>query len=68
MLGDVDSVDLQDLHPRLLVGQGNLNLSIQAAGPQESRVQDIWPIGGHDHFHLFIYKESFRHMSLTKGY
>ena len=31
-----------------LVGRGELDLPVDAARPQQSRVQDVDPVGGHD--------------------
>lgn len=39
-------VDLHDPGPGLLVGHRELNLSVQAAGAEQGRVQDVHPVGG----------------------
>lgn len=41
-------VDFEDLQPAHLVGQRNLNLAIQPAGTQQSRVQRVGTIRRHD--------------------
>ena len=41
-------VDLQDLQPGLLTGSRKLNLTIDAAGTEQSRVEDVDAVGGHD--------------------
>ena len=52
VLGDGPGVDLEDVEARLLVGQRNLDLSVEPAGPQQRRVQRVRTVGGHDHLHL----------------
>lgn len=52
MLGDVTGVDFQDFHAALLIGQGNLNLSIETARSQQGRVERIGSVGRHDEFGL----------------
>ena len=32
----------------LLIGRGELNLPVDPAGPEQSRVQDVDTVGGHD--------------------
>ena len=41
-------MDLEDVETRLVIGQGNFDLAIQATRPHQGRVQDVWSIGGHD--------------------
>lgn len=48
MLGDGCGVDLQDLHAALLVGEGDFDLPVQTARAQESGVESIGAVGGHD--------------------
>merc|ERR1719234_2921565 len=52
VLGYRVCMDFQHLHPCLLIWQRDLNFTVQPAGPQQSRIQGVGPIGGHDHFHL----------------
>ena len=54
MLCDLGAVDLQDLQPRLLVGQRDLNLAVQPPRPQQRGVQHVRPVGRHDHLHLRV--------------
>ena len=43
------SVNLEHVQAARLVGQRNLNLSIQPPRPQEGRIEDIRSVGGHHH-------------------
>lgn len=52
MLGQARCVNLQNLHASILIGQGDLNLAVQAARAQQRRVQDVGAVGGHDHLDL----------------
>ena len=40
------AVDLQDLRPGFLVGQRKFDLAVQAAGPQQGRVEYVDAVGG----------------------
>ena len=51
-------VDLQDLHARLLVGQRELDLPVQPAGPQERGVEHVGPVGGRDYLDVVVRRES----------
>jgi hypothetical protein len=44
-------VDLEDLRARLQVRQAELDLAVEAAGPQQRRVERIGPIRRHQHLH-----------------
>lgn len=37
-------IKLQDL----LIGRGELDFSVDAAGPEKSRVEDVYAVSGHD--------------------
>mmetsp|Transcript_148811 Transcript_148811/g.414611 ORF Transcript_148811/g.414611 Transcript_148811/m.414611 type:complete len:336 (-) Transcript_148811:8-1015(-) len=52
VLGNGCRVDLQDVDACLLVRQGDLDLPVQAARPQEGRVQHVRPVGRHDDLHF----------------
>ena len=43
------SHSLEDVQPRGLVGVGELDLAVDAAGPQQRRIQDVDAVGGHEH-------------------
>ena len=43
------AVDLQDGQALLEVGQRHDDLAVEAAGPQQGRVEDVGPVGGGDH-------------------
>lgn len=45
---DALGVDLEDLEAADLVGQGDLDLAVEAAGAQERRVEGVGPVRGHD--------------------
>jgi hypothetical protein len=44
VFGDGSGVDFEDLEAALLVGQRDLDLPVQAAGPQQRRVQRVRPV------------------------
>jgi len=46
-------VDAQDVEPRVLVRVGELDLAVNAAGAEESGVENVDAVGGHDDFDLF---------------
>jgi hypothetical protein len=51
-------VDGEDGHPLLLVGQRDLHRPVEAARPQQGRVEDLGPVGrSHDH-HVGTWLES----------
>ena len=52
LLGDVERVDLQHVHARRLVRQRDLDLAVEAAGPQQRRVEHVGPVGRADHLDL----------------
>lgn len=45
-------VDLEDVHARALAGVGELDLAVDAAGAQERGVEDVYPVGRHQHLDL----------------
>lgn len=47
-------VDLQDVKPGGLVGVGELDLAIDPARPQQRRVQDVNPVGRHQHLQQYV--------------
>ena len=47
----VPAVDLQDRQALLEVGEGDHDLAVEAARPQQGGVQDVGPVGGGDHDH-----------------
>jgi hypothetical protein len=51
-------VDSQDRHPLLLVGQRDFHRPVEAAGPQQGRVEDLGPVGRPHHHHAGARLES----------
>src|SRR4029079_13882841 len=47
-------VDLEDLGPALHVGAVEDDLAVEAAGPQERRVEDVRAVGGGDDDHVRV--------------
>ena len=45
-------MDLEDLIPSRLVGQGDLDLSIDSPWPEEGRVEDVGSVGSHNDLDL----------------
>ena len=45
-------VNLQDVHPRVLRGVGELDLTIDAPGTEQRRVQNVQSVRRHDHLDL----------------
>lgn len=45
---DALGVDLEDLEAADLVGQGDLDLAVEAAGAQQGGVEGVGAVGGHD--------------------
>jgi len=45
-------VDLEDVHTSRFVGVGELDLPVYSPRSQQSRVQDIYAVGGHEHLDL----------------
>ena len=48
---DLARVDLEDLAPALLVGRVDDDAAVEAAGPQQRRVEHVGPVGGGQHDH-----------------
>ena len=44
-------VDLQNLLPGCLVGQRDFHFPVQSTRPQQGRIEDVRPVGGHHHLH-----------------
>ena len=44
-------VNLEDVDARALVGVRELDLAVDAPGPQQRRIQDVDAVGGHQHLH-----------------
>jgi hypothetical protein len=42
-------MDLQDVKARALIGVRELDFAINTPGPQQRRVEDVNPVGGHEH-------------------
>ena len=42
------TVNLEDVKPRALVRVWELDFAVNPAGPQQSSIQDIYPVGGHE--------------------
>lgn len=53
MLRDASCMDLEDLHPPLFIRQWDLDLPVQPPRTKECGIQNIRPVGCHDHFHLY---------------
>ena len=51
-------VDAQDRDPALDVGAVEDHLAVEAAGPQERRVEDVGAVGGRDHDHVRVRVEA----------
>ena len=51
-------VDIEHLQPAVLVGNADLDLSIEAAASADGRVQGIGPVGGRYYYHLAPGRES----------
>lgn len=43
---------LEDVHACLLVGEGDLDLAVEAAGAEQRGVEDVGTVRRHDDFHL----------------
>ena len=51
---DAPGVDLEDLLAPLDVGPGHHHLAVEAAGPQQRRVEHVRPVGGGDQDHALV--------------
>ena len=49
---------LQDLLPAHQVGQVHRDLAVEAAGPQERRIEHFGPVGGRHHDHAVLRLET----------
>ena len=49
----VAGVDLEDRHAALVVRPIDGDVAIEAAGPQQGRIEHVGPIGGGQHDHRF---------------
>lgn len=47
-------VDAQDVETRVLVGRRELDLAVDAPGPQQGRVQDVHSVRGHYHLNVLL--------------
>ena len=52
------AVDLEDLRPGLLVGQRELNLAVQPAGPEQRRVEHVDAVRRREHFDAVVRGEA----------
>jgi hypothetical protein len=61
-------MDLEDGFPPLEVGDGDHHLTVEAAGPQQGRVQNVRAVGGGDEDNPFIgLKAVHFHQELVQG-
>ena len=49
----VAGVDLEDRQAALVVGPVDGDVAVEAAGPQQGRVEHVGPVGGGHHDHRF---------------
>lgn len=47
-------VDLENLYPRILIGERELDFPIQSSGSHQGGVQDIGSVGGADDFDIVV--------------
>ena len=66
--GDVSEVNLQDLFPALDIRCGDDDSTVETTGSQQSRVQNVGPVGGGDNDHPFIGVKTIHfHQQLVQG-
>ena len=51
-------MDLEDRQPALVVRPIDRDVPIEAAGPQQRRIEHVGPIGGGQHDHRFVLAEA----------
>ena len=56
--GHAAAVDLEDLLPPVLVGNGDGDFAVEAARPAQGRVQGVGQVGGRQHDHVLPLRQA----------